>query len=563
MKITSLGRTHNKQDIFFIPLIILGFGWRIFIPEEDRGNGVFFQDDLYYYIVIAENYWAHGFPTFDGISETYGFQPLWQLVAILLATITGGENLVRGLLVLNLMLVLVVFIKAKQLLSLIKLPVLPLYWLYVALLTLPTLGQFLFNGMETALTFLFVLLALQSFVNHTIYRSSTGFMFGLYTGLAMLTRLDSFILFLVPYFYLLLKNNRYFFVASLTHLVFVVPVLLYLYLYTGDIVPVSGLVKNFYSNISAVGLSEQIINDSVPFLKYSFVGVPSYMVMKLSNSIMSPLFVLLWVTFFVWLVGNTNLYSEKTPSETLLFSLSFAVYAVYQLYYYNVHLIGLDNWTYGMVGVFLLYVTFIPICSLYRLVGNKISYDKIRNQVKPIAVITLGVLVLWVPLRFHQNHLDNRVSFGGKSNLYYIAAEWAGNNISESAIVGSWAAGQLGYLLNNNVVQLEGLVNSNDYLDVLREQEFVSYTCKMKIDYLFIYTDHNIYSDSSLFDFSEIISSRSKITAYRGLYLDQIKNHIKSVWVSSDYEIISGDEMGKYYIFEVDRDGLCSNQSYL
>jgi hypothetical protein len=50
-----------------------------------------FQDDAFYYLVIARNVAAgHGF-TMDQISPTNGFQPLWLWLLVPVAWLCGGD----------------------------------------------------------------------------------------------------------------------------------------------------------------------------------------------------------------------------------------------------------------------------------------------------------------------------------------------------------------------------------------------------------------------------------------------------------------------------------------
>ncbi len=64
----------------------LAFLWRMPLVEQVRHV----PDDSFFYLRLAQQFWkAHDF-TFDGIHPTYGFQPLWQLLLVLLQPICGG-----------------------------------------------------------------------------------------------------------------------------------------------------------------------------------------------------------------------------------------------------------------------------------------------------------------------------------------------------------------------------------------------------------------------------------------------------------------------------------------
>ncbi len=49
-----------------------------------------FEDDFYYYVVIVDHLLTLGKLTFDGITLTNGFHPLWFVVILLLRLLTGG-----------------------------------------------------------------------------------------------------------------------------------------------------------------------------------------------------------------------------------------------------------------------------------------------------------------------------------------------------------------------------------------------------------------------------------------------------------------------------------------
>ncbi len=51
------------------------------------------------------------------------------------------------------------------------------------------------------------------------------------------------------------------------------------------------------------------------------------------------------------------------------------------------------------------------------------------------------------------------------------AAEWISEHLPEDTVLGSWDAGVLGYFCRQKVINLDGFVNSADYLRVLRAQD--------------------------------------------------------------------------------------------
>jgi hypothetical protein len=51
-----------------------------------------FQDDFFYYLTIARNLAEHGRSTFDGVSLTNGYHPLWALILTALARMARAES---------------------------------------------------------------------------------------------------------------------------------------------------------------------------------------------------------------------------------------------------------------------------------------------------------------------------------------------------------------------------------------------------------------------------------------------------------------------------------------
>jgi hypothetical protein len=51
------------------------------------------QDDAFYYLLPAWNCSRLGWFTFDGVTQTYGFQPLWELALVVLARLMPTREL--------------------------------------------------------------------------------------------------------------------------------------------------------------------------------------------------------------------------------------------------------------------------------------------------------------------------------------------------------------------------------------------------------------------------------------------------------------------------------------
>ncbi len=78
-----------------VPLFIVAvLGFALFYHPIIGSNALsaFFYDDFYYYLVIAKNIVGSGVSTFDGTTVTNGYHPLWMVVVSMLVWVTGGTD---------------------------------------------------------------------------------------------------------------------------------------------------------------------------------------------------------------------------------------------------------------------------------------------------------------------------------------------------------------------------------------------------------------------------------------------------------------------------------------
>jgi hypothetical protein len=64
-----------------------------FVYHLARGSDAYLgllEDDYFYYAIIADNLVSNGRITYDGVTLTNGFHPLWFAVIVLLRAVCGG-----------------------------------------------------------------------------------------------------------------------------------------------------------------------------------------------------------------------------------------------------------------------------------------------------------------------------------------------------------------------------------------------------------------------------------------------------------------------------------------
>ena len=147
-------------------------------------------------------------------------------------------------------------------------------------------------------------------------------------------------------------------------------------------------------------------------------------------------------------------------------------------------------------------------------VGRRILDSAWRHRVL-CALLALGVCTsVWSFVhtfwRGEVIQYDWKLSWGDES---YRAARWLGENLPPGAVVGSWNAGVLGYYAPRRVVNLDGLINSPDFLAVLEEGALSEYIRREGIDYLSDMEGRiQMAGVDRALDLSEIYRHRSALT---------------------------------------------------
>lgn len=245
-------------------LALLGMGLFFFgckyAWDVERIVHAYVIDDAFYYFETAANLARRGQMSFDGVTFTTGFHPLWTLVLVPIYWLGLGNqaSFLAGILV-------------SDLISMAS--ILGLFWVlrrhfnvFVAFaLTLLFFSQILFPvqyGLETPLL-VGTFVALLAFYDSRFQRPLSdvpvrecGLLGGL-LGLVVLARIDH-ALFATTFFVLFLASNRRSLATARGRekvalvvgvaAVLLVPYLLFNYATTGEIVPISGVIKRLWSH---------------------------------------------------------------------------------------------------------------------------------------------------------------------------------------------------------------------------------------------------------------------------------------------------------------------------
>jgi len=414
-------------------------------------------DDAYYYLQIALNQ-ANGFGlTVDRLHQTNGFQPLWMLLLVGIARL--GVSTPEALLVVTKGLcVLLLAITATLQTRLVQ-----QRWGSLAaiagalLLAFPRFMNVPLMGMESCLVFPIFLLLCREIMNSgsvfsgaPVWRDGwTGF----WLGLLMLARLDSVFIPVAlavsaawhswsssqgrPALRLLLvvlKGLALFWPM----LVFIAPYLAWNFLSFGHFVPISGVLKSTFPEP----------HFQPTFLRGEFVALIGLAAMASAL----PLFGIgprdaIW-RLVCALTGGVTLHLAHG-----LFFMSWGVFIWHFVIYIPVGVIGLA-------------------CCLTAFDGR---VDRQAVRLGLVCVAALQLAALWISIQ----RVDR--SFRGAS---MEAAIWVRTHLPEETVMGMKDSGAFTYFSGRRVVNMDGLVNSFEYMQELCSRGLDDFLQRAGVQYI-------------------------------------------------------------------------------
>lgn len=213
-------------------------------------------DDFYYYLIPARSYVETGVTSFDGITETNGYHPLWMAVIVSLVGLSGSNNAVFWILLFALLgaLSIVTFIKLR---SLSELLFGQHWWVSTVVLGTHYYGlAFFLCGMESSIILPLSVAFFHSYwlvLKRDVPPQPTHILaLSLLASLAILARLDIGPFVVMPMLLFLWRSrldHMRLVRLSLSMLLGLAPVLVYFvynHVHFGHVIPVSGLAKGLH-----------------------------------------------------------------------------------------------------------------------------------------------------------------------------------------------------------------------------------------------------------------------------------------------------------------------------
>ena len=383
-----------------------------------------FTDDFYYYLTTAKNFINLGSISFDKISITNGFQPLWFFFIAIIFSISKND-LVFNFIIINSIFLFSFFTyfnfkkyffhnKYSQQES----------HLIASLICYLTLF-FSKNGMETSMAVFFFSFSL-------IYLKRNILIFCLLSFFCFLSRLE----FLIFYFVFLINElfvNKKIFDKNFIIKLCLLPLLIILYitvnLYYFDIpVPESGIAKSFSNTL--------LFNkETFTFLYSSDYGMKFISLMFYFNCI----------GIFFLFSKKIKVFTKISLLTTFLFFVSNSLRSAWPLWTWHFFFLGISS--------SVLFNDFLNF--------NKFRY--VHYMEKMIGVFFVTVYIFLFIKNFNVNN-DHILNIADKIRNHYADSPY------EIFAMGDMA-GKVSYLLDKKLIQLEGLVGGKKILKRIQKEE--------------------------------------------------------------------------------------------
>ncbi len=401
------------------------------------GNDVysFYSDDFFYYLKIAENIVLNDFSSFNGIVGTNGYHPLWQFILAGLYKLFSSDYILYVIAIIQIISAVISYYLLKKILSKYCDDAYSIFASISIFLSIILISK---SGMEVIITIPSFLYSLYLI----IYEQKKILKLSFVISIMVLSRLDSAILAMIMYLSLFF-NKRITFRDMGIVLLGSIPVIIYL---VGNLIvyehlmPVSGAAKQLKSSFSPV------LNS----LLSAFNLYPGRVIYSLIPMLM------LFFALCHFLFAKQKLVKEV---RYLLF------FPVIVLLYYSFE----SGW-----GLWSWYFYILIPSSIYFFLAY---YKVLKKYATYLKYLALGFTILWISTNVIIKKPDGNIDYKRKMALVEFFEG------KEGRIAMGDAAGLPGYLLDNPVIQLEGLVMDFEYLEILKAQDLDSIFSFYDIDY--------------------------------------------------------------------------------
>jgi hypothetical protein len=410
-------------------------------------------DDAFYYFHIARHIAAGEGSTFDGVTETNGYHPLWMITIVpIFSVLSQGGTFdvapIHAVLLVASLLATMTALLLRMIFRRIGLSEGVSAVLLLIFFTNPFVVYAYLNGLETALVlFLLTSLALcaQLYQDRRTYTYLVAL--GVSGGFLMLARLDTVFYFVALLGWVLYIHDfpkrvfdavRPVVIVGVVSSVIVVPFLLLNYTTFGMLLTSASIASTEVNR----GLT---ISDNGDTL-VTAIRAPLYMLVRALGDVLrntgAPIIVLLLVGYAIARFRDFSLARNAIPS---LWWFLFA-----------------GGMTHLLVSAAVRYTWrdwyFIPINIVLIIAGSYViaALSK-KESLRTVAALGLVLSILGSYVVMWEKYVQHRERVQADM---FAATEWASEHLPEGSVIGVFNAGIHGYFSRHTVVNLDGLVNN-------------------------------------------------------------------------------------------------------
>jgi hypothetical protein len=481
-----------KSHILGLILVLNLISKIIFITTPfEHIDSAAFPDDSYISLHLAESI-ANGNGPSCSTGYTNGFQPLYVFLCVPFYLLFDDKikPVYAALIMLMLFdcLSLIMVLKTINLFTKSKYPLIiaSVFWITSPYVLLTTM-----NGLETIISFFFIVSSLYYFFRNRNELNDGKvrqlIFLGMLSGLAVITRIDNGILAAVILMFIIsgqIKNKRSFYMTAVSAVLFTVfvfitvfPWMLYSYLYTGEIIQSSAeavryqnwSLKNYFNFFSAGQLEMILYGLRILIIKNTALIISSALCM-----------IFIIIRFQKNKVDHIKkMFTELHP----LMMFCFILFCAYIFYIYGMWFF--KRYFFPFELLFILTLALLSDTAVSSLHGEKSR----RNFV--IFISAIVVVINFTRYDFREAYVDFN---DDKSNSGYLPiGEWVSQNFKNGTVIGSMQSGAMSYFAGNiEVVNLDGVVNA-DALTAIKNKNLIGYVKKMHIEYIVGWEINNEY----------------------------------------------------------------------
>jgi hypothetical protein len=420
-----------------------------------------FSDDAFYYFKIAKNIHSGLGCTFDGITPTSGFHPLWMLYVLFIYAIAPG-GLHAPLLLIMATQGLVGLATLVLLFRLVERYIAPGFGLVtIAAALLPNLLTAMINGLETGLTIFLIGLLVWYCYRERLLEPALGgrraFLFGLFMGIVTLSRLDSVFLLAsvlcltiigaIAYSLPAMRTIRRLFHVCAGFAIVVCPYMVWNRVTFGSFMPISGAVKS-----------------SFPEIRHPLAMNGDMLIGATMVAVSAALFVF---------IASMKKYRGGQLREEIKSPITMLTVASF-LHFAHIYLFmswGVYWWHFVLYG---LTIAIALPCCLHLIAESRRG---LRVFLHLAVIIPLIALAFAVKL--------NELKFKSKQHERWLqSAEWVRDNTDPNTVVAILDAGLFGYFSERKVVNLDGKANGYEYYRHMKRGDVEQYLKHVGVRYI-------------------------------------------------------------------------------